>query len=215
MSKNKAHLSSVHRRSKLFNRNSRDDTTLSSPTKNFGLSAEEFDELVQKLKGGDESLFKAIFLAHFEDCLKYLKHKFGLQHERAYDVTMDTLLLFRRKILEGKIKYGNIRFLYTRMASQLYLKQVDKQPIKEQVSEIKDLLEDEIDALDQEELDLLNKAWQKLCDDCRGLLKRVYYQKASLKEIAEEQNKTAAALRKQKQRCMEKLRLHFSQLYRL
>lgn len=183
-----------------------------SPTKNFGLMPEDFDRLAAQLKAGDETLFQTIFLAHFEDCMKYLRNKFGMSQGKAYDMTMDALILFRRKLLEGKISYGNIRFLFTQMAGQLYLKDIKKQTPQTEISEAANLIEEEHDELDEETLGILNQAWDKLCEDCRGLLKRFYYQKATLKEIAEDQQKTAAALRKQKQRCVEKLRKHFKQL---
>jgi RNA polymerase sigma factor (sigma-70 family) len=188
-------------------------TTISAPAKNFGLRPEEFDNLVAQLKVGDETLFQTIFLAHFEDCMKYLTNKFGIQQSIAYDMTMDALILFRRKLLEGKIGYGNIRFLFTQMACQLYLKSINKKATHTDISEAGDLIEQEQDDLfDDESLGLLDQAWDQLCEDCRGLLKRFYYHKATLKEIAEEQQKTAAALRKQKQRCVEKLRKHFNEL---
>ncbi|MCG8326954.1 MAG: hypothetical protein MI974_04670 [Chitinophagales bacterium] len=194
-----------------------DDNTSEMPDpaliKNFGLTAEEFDRLVNQLRRGNEDLFQAIFLAHFEDCMKYLSQRYGLQHEKAYDITMDALLLFRKRLLENKIHYGNIRFLFTQMASQLYLKELKRPSAKAEVSELQDLLYEETEYFDDEILSILNKAWDKLCDDCRGLLKRFYYHKSSLKEIAQEQQKNAAALRKQKQRCVEKLRQHFNQLY--
>jgi DNA-directed RNA polymerase specialized sigma24 family protein len=185
----------------------------SAPAKNFGLSPQSFVALCNKLKAGDESLFQTIFLAHFEDCMRYLQRKYNLQHEQAYDTTMDALLLFRKRILEDKIRYGNIRFLFTQMASQLYLKTINKKPVLVEESALAGLLDEEDATIDSDVLDALNKAWQQLCDNCMQLLKRFYYNKASLKEIAEEQQKNAAALRKQKQRCVEKLRIHFQQFY--
>ena len=187
--------------------------TISSPSKNFGLTSEDFDHLLLELKKGDETLFQTIFLAHFEDCLQFISNKYTLQYEKAYDVTMDALLLFRRRLLEGKISYGNIRFLFTRMAGQIYLKQTNKEISKVEISEVRDLLGEEGEEIDDETLEVLNKAWEQLGKECRGLLKRFYYYKSTLKEIAEEQQKNAATLRKQKQRCIEKLRHLFYQHY--
>jgi RNA polymerase sigma factor (sigma-70 family) len=181
--------------------------------KNFNLLSGEFEELVKRLKAGDETLFQKIFLAHFQDCMTYLKNKFRIEHEVAYDVSMETLLLFRKKLLEGKITYGNIRFLFTQMAGQLYLKQVKKQPVQADLSSLTDQLEWEEELPEQELYPILNKAWKLLCEDCSQLLQQFYYQKASLKEIAEKKNKSAAAIRKQKQRCMEKLRDGFLNYY--
>jgi RNA polymerase sigma factor (sigma-70 family) len=185
----------------------------SDRAKNFGLTPDGFEKLVSRLRQGDETLFSTIFLAHFESCRAFLKKKFQLSHEHAYDITMDTLITFRRRLLEGKIEYGNIRFLFTRMASQRYLRETRQQASSEKLEEVQSMLEQEGPHIEKETLEVLNKAWTRLCDHCQSLLKRFYYEKASLKEIAEEQNKSAAALRKQKQRCVEKLRIHFKEFY--
>jgi RNA polymerase sigma factor (sigma-70 family) len=184
-----------------------------SEAKNFGLSKQEFDQLKANLKAGDESIFRTIFLAHFESCIRYLKNQYGLQHDKAYDFTMDALLLFRKKLLDDKINYGNLRFLFTQIASQLYLKSIQRQPSEAVKTEVQQLLSDVAVPLDKEALDLLNKAWVKLGDSCKSLLKRFYYQNVSLLEIAGEQQKPAASLRKQKQRCVEKLRDYYKTYY--
>lgn len=187
--------------------------TASGLARNFDLSEEQFEQLKEQLSQGDETLFRTIFLAHFESCINYLRNEYNLQHERAYDITMDALLLFRRRLLEGKIKYGNLRFLFTQMASHIYLKQVSRSPSQQLKSEVQALLHEEKYALDTDELQLLHKAWNLLGAKCKELLKRFYYHKATLKEIAEEQLKPAGSLRKEKQRCVGKLREHYNKLY--
>ena len=184
-------------------------TTATLLTKNFGLSEEEFDQLKTQMIRGDESLFQVIFFAHFESCMNYLKHQYQVSHGKAYDVTMDALLLFRRKILEGKIRYGNLRFLFTQMASHIYLKEVQRAPSKALQKEVQVILSEVAPKLDKDELQQLNQAWAKLGDKCKLLLKRVYYQNEQLKDIAEELQQAAPTLRKQKQRCVDKLRQFF------
>lgn len=184
-----------------------------SGAKNFGLNEQEFEQLKANLKSGDETLFRTIFLTHFDGCIRYLKSKYGIQHEKAYDFTMDALLLFRKKLLDDKIKYGNLRFLFTQIASQLYLKSIQRQPSEAVKTEAQQLLSEVAVPLDKDALDLLNKAWAKLGDSCQSLLKRFYYQNVSLLEIAGEQQKPAASLRKQKQRCVEKLRGYYKTYY--
>lgn len=183
--------------------------TVATLSQNFGLSKEEFDTLRTQMTLGEETLFKTIFMAHFESCLNYLKHQYKISHERAYDVTMDALLLFRRKLIEGKVKYGNLRFFFTQMASHIYLKEIQRAPTTAIKTEVQLLLHEVTYELDEDELKNLNKAWGKLGNTCKELLKRVYYQNEQLKGIAEEYQKPAASLRKQKQRCIEKLRQYF------
>ena len=90
--------------------------------KNFGLSSGEFDQMVADLKKNDTSFFKQVFLKHFENCLNFLRKKYRANYDDAYDATMDTLLEFRRLLVEEKLRYGNLRYLFTRMASQIYIR---------------------------------------------------------------------------------------------
>ncbi len=178
--------------------------------KNFGLTEDVFSELTVCLRNGDETLFGQIFLQHFESCMNYLKRQYGAGHEDAYDASMQTLLEFHHRIRDGKIQYGNLRFLFTKMAGQFYLKWIKKENLKTDLNEID--LPDEPDQLDAETLTVLDKAWGRLCDNCRDLLKAFYYDKKPLAELASERDKEPAALRKQKQRCIEKLRDIFTQI---
>ncbi|MBR9920724.1 MAG: sigma-70 family RNA polymerase sigma factor [Bacteroidetes bacterium] len=190
-------------------------TTEALPVKNFGLSQESFEQLVVQLKSGDESLFETIFLNHFEDCRNYLVKNNGLSRELAYDMTMDALLLFRKKLQEGKIKYGNLRFLLTRMAHQLYLKSIRKDGKIKEISADELLISYETEEVEPEVMSALGNAWKELCADCAQILKGFYYQKISLQDMAIEKEVTPASLRKRKQRCVEKLRHCFARYYHI
>ncbi len=92
-----------------------------NPKDNFGLTKNEFDQFTDKVKGGDESIFIKVFNVHFKESVRYVQNKFGISEEEAYDTCMDTMIEFRSKLKAGKINYGNIRFLYTKMAVHRYL----------------------------------------------------------------------------------------------
>jgi len=176
--------------------------------KNFGLTKDKFNELRQGLLKGDDSLFEKIFLSHFEDCMAYLKSNFSINNEEAYDVSMDTLLEFRKYLISGKIDYGNLRFLFTRMASQRLFK-VKKKDAK---IDFQEKLPETIDMeqkFDDEDLLVLNKAWAKLSEKCKTLLKQFYYENQKLSDIALNIGVNAATLRKQKERCVNSLREKF------
>ena len=147
--------------------------------KNFGLSPNDFDKLALDLKKNEADFFKAVFLRHFKECMIFLQKQDGASSDDAYDATMDALIQFRRLLVEGKLKYGNLRYLFTKMASH-----------------------DD----DQENIALLNAAWPELGPDCQDLLKLHYYGQMKLSEIAAYKEKTPAAIRKQKERCIERLR---------
>ena len=187
-------------------------TNRGSAARNFGLTPDAFEELVRRLQQGDQQLFKTIFLAHFEECQLYLRRQKQISAELAYDLTMDAMLLFRRKLVDGKIKYGNMRFLFTQMANQLFLKSLRGKPHMTTLNGL-EYFEEEVSPFQKEEMAAFNKAWSKLCEECSGLLKKLYYSKASSQEIAVESQKTAASIRKKKQRCVEKLRSYFAEYY--
>lgn len=178
--------------------------------KNFGLSEDSFLEMIKKLKNGDEEIFEKIFLSHFESCLSYIKFNYKASHEDAYDASMETMLTFCENLKDGKVVYGNLRFLFTQMAGQIYLKWLKKENRKEGMGNY-DIEEEEI-TFDKESLDLLGNAWLKLGEGCQGLLKDFYHNKNTLKEIADKIGKTSVSLRKQKQRCIEKLRVYFTEI---
>ena len=180
--------------------------------KNFGLTEAQFDQMNATLKQGDNRLFEQTFLAHFQDCMNYLKRNYNASHEDAYDISMDALLEFCRRLKAGKITYGNLRFLFTQMAGQMYLKWVKKQKVVGELAEI------EIEAtppeeVDEEAMNALNQAWEQLGSNCKRMLRSFYYDQVALKKIAEDLGKSDVAIRKQKQRCMEKLRNLFKQYY--
>lgn len=172
--------------------------------KNFGLSANAFQALVTALKAGDETLYEKIFLAHFQDCRKYLQHKFQASQEDAYDATMDAMVVFCNRLKADKIQYGNLRFLFTQIAGQIYVRWIKKEQLKTTLTQMD--LPTPNATIDKKALQLLNKAWTLLGENCAELLKAFYYGGVPLQEIALQNEKSPAAIRKQKQRCVEQLR---------
>ena len=178
--------------------------------KNFELTEDQFYEMVKALQKGNEQIYEQIFLSHFKSCLSFVKHKYSASHQDAYDATMDAMLAFMRKLKDGSIKYGNLRFLFTQMAGQMYLKWVKRESRKEGI-EGHDESEEQL-IFGEENIELLGKAWIKMGDQCKSLLNDFYYNEKALNDIAEQLGKSASAIRKQKQRCIEKLREFFIQL---
>ncbi len=174
-----------------------------SEKKNFGLEESEFNTMLAHMQAGDDRLFEKVFLSHFKDCMNYLKNSYKSSQSEAYDASMDALLAFRKRMLEGKVKYGNMRFLFTKMASQ-YLMASKKKSTSEYL-EIKDLRLDDQE-LDNDVMKAFDKAWEKLPHENKNVLEQFYYKKTPLKMIAATKNITEAAMRKQKQRSMEKLK---------
>lgn len=189
------------------------DTNRDAPQQNFGLSQTAFDEMLQKMKTGDDDLFEQIFLAQFEETIAYLMRRYNASRTMAYDATMDALLKFRKRLLEGKIVYNNMRFLFTQMAGQFLVTALQKDGKSVALSNEEAIPEIE-EKVDEAILDYLDAAWKLLGDQCSKLLENYYYKKIALKELAEKLGKSDAALRKQKQRCLEALRSYFLKQYK-
>ena len=180
---------------------------------NFGLTETTFNDMLQKMKTGDDSLFEKIFLAQYEETTSYLMFRYSVDQSKAYDATMEALLKFRKRLLQGKITYNNMRFLFTQMAGQFLTTALKKENKSEALSSQQENITEE-EKIDDVILDYLDIAWKLLGDSCKKLLENYYYRKIALKELAATQGKTDAALRKQKQRCLETLRLYFLKHYK-
>jgi len=175
---------------------------------NFGLSKEEFDELVVELQKGDEQLFEQIFLSHFELCMNYIQNHCKASYDDAYEAVMETLVQFRKRLIQGKVHYGNMKYLFTLMAKQNYLK------MGKVLDESVTMRSDEA-TFDEETFGLLDRAWSELCDNCQKVLKGYYYDGFTLKQLTQHLNHTSnAATRKQKERCLKKLKTSFLKIYK-
>ncbi|MEN0048257.1 MAG: sigma-70 family RNA polymerase sigma factor [Bacteroidota bacterium] len=176
--------------------------------RNFGLTQERFDQLLEALQNGDDQLFERVFLSHFKSCMQYLIKNYRASQADAYDVTMDTLLVFHKRMKAGKVSYGNLRFLFTQMAGQHYKRWIKKEAITTDALDISthDLPEKILDKTDTK---IFDYAWKELGDNCKSVLQAFYYDNISLNDLALQLHKKPAAIRKQKQRCIEKLRTLF------
>lgn len=183
----------------------------SAGDKNFGLTSTEFEQLVQQLRQGNYEFYEQVFLTQFNSCVDYVKFRCKAKHVDAYDATMDAMLTLCRKLKEGKVVYGNLRYLFTRMACQHYIQSARRQNIFEELEGIEK--PDEPTDLQQENIEMMWAAWKYLGKPCQRVLRSFYFDKATLKSIAETEKRSEAALRKQKQRCLEALRGFFLQLF--
>ncbi len=169
---------------------------------NFGLIKDDFDHLLSQLKIGNDEFFSKIFLAHFEDCILYLKKKYSVSYDDAYDLTMETLLEFRHKLILGKINYGNLRYLFTRMACHNYLKESEKEAKMKNLSSVFD----DDHSLSEEGIESMKKVWFVLTDEEKNILNCFYYLDLPMRDISELTQINEVNLRKKKQRALEKLK---------
>jgi len=156
---------------------------------NFGLSEEDFLELVDRLKKGDDKLFERIYLSHFEYCVKYLVKYQDAPYEAAYTSTMNALIEIRQDLIHDKIQYGNLSYIFTYRAGKKLSKIRKRGNSKLKVVGI-----GEMDFVDKENLfnqlqskemkEIINKAFNKIGEECKQLLKLYYYDDLSWAKIA-------------------------------
>ncbi len=185
--------------------------TTNQADKNFGLSPKEFEQMVEQMRSGNYQLYEQVFLKHFQSCVDYVMFRCKAEYAEAYDSSMDAMLDLCRRIKLGRIQYGNLRFLFTRVACQ-YCNQRKKES---QVLEELDGIEPEPVRPDVPEdlLDILEESLERIDEPCKSLLQQFYFYKQSLKELAALAGRTEVALRKQKQRCLAGLRSLFMKKY--
>jgi len=179
---------------------------ISGRDKNFGLTKSEYEDLSLGLKNGEEQLFETIFLSHFESCKGYIMGKYNISIHEAYDITMDTMIDFRQLIILDKIKFGNLRYLFTKMAGQ----RLGRSKKKDHVADLKEYYNIE-EHEDKEHLfDVLSIAWKVLDKETQSIFKSHFYKKESLVKIAKSLGISDSSIRKKKQRGLEKLRSVFT-----
>ena len=178
---------------------------------NFVLTESAFRQMAENVQAGDNTGFEQVFLLHFEDCMNFVKRKYQASHTDAYDASMDALLYFHERLYAGKVYYGNLRFLFTQMACQHYLRRRKKAANHVVLTEKEDWPE-ELPSIPEEDQETLHRAWKRMGEQCRELLQQLFYENRSAQELSSESGQKPAAIRKRKQRCMTKLRTIFMQL---
>lgn len=174
--------------------------------KNFGLSKIDFERMLTTLSLGDNELFKTIFLVQSDICIRHLQIKYNAPYDLAYDTMIDTMINFRKRLIDNKVEYGNLKFLFLQMASQEYVRTVKKENKYTNLeTKYSDFEEEERTTYNEDQIKTLAKAWLKLKSECQELLRLNYYGGLKLKEIAEMNNERYDVLRKNKQRCKEAL----------
>lgn len=177
---------------------------------NFGFTKSEFDVFALNVRNGDETLFLTIFNEHLKDSVIYLINKFTIPHDLAYDVCMDTLLDFRIKLINDKIQYGNLRFLFTRMAVNNFIDGAKKNKKVNQAINVF-LGENASHDVDQEDFFIqLEQKVSLLDDSSKQLLNDIYHCGKNAEQIAEEHKISNSTFRKRKQRILEKLKKSFN-----
>ncbi len=171
------------------------------------MNATEFDQIVKELQAGNEKAIDGIFIEHYTYVLDWLQKKYQCDIADAKDVYMDGFLKFRRAILKGSVKHGNIRGYLITIVKNIWLQKLEKNKRSVSLDTLETeqadyylgsksgLYDEDFDPLTKAEtannlsqqksnqLDAFQAAWTKLGEKCRRLLKGFYIDRIGLKQL--------------------------------
>ena len=177
---------------------------------------QEFKDLVEQLKRGNNSSLRFIFEEHAEYCINNLQRKTGCSQEEAEDILMDAIINFREKAIAGKISYmTSIRnYIYTVCINMQRVKYQSRKRIEGKRDEVMMFFQSEDkhgfdpDEADEETGRLINlsmQAFRALGENCQKILHMFYVDEMNMTDIAEKLGLANANVAKTtKSRCYKK-----------
>ncbi len=178
-------------------------------SKNFGLFEDQFIVLLCRACLGDTTLLKIIFECHYDISISYLIKYLKLNEDDAMDAFMTALLLFWEKILQSKIKYGNLAFLLTKMAFQVHI----KSKMHDKKLDLTILKNMSVDINDEYCEECIKKAFLKLNEADKKLLLSYYVEEIPLVDYAKKEKVNEVTIRKRKQRAADQLKQKFFKIF--
>lgn len=167
---------------------------------------------VSLIKGNDENALKTLYQANYPKVEKYVLDNNGTTDE-AKDIYQEAFIAVWRNIQLDRFQPQQENsldgYLY-RVAKNKWLdhlRSVKRSPLvalthsQDGVEEVETLSHDE-----EQLLENIKKNFKRLGEVCRQVLERFYYQKQSMRTIAEAMKWTEATAKNNKYRCLQQLR---------
>jgi RNA polymerase sigma factor (sigma-70 family) len=176
------------------------DTSITQPT------------LLSAIRNNDEKALKVLYQNNYHKVKRYVLENTGTASD-AKDIFQEAFIVMWRNIQLDRFQPAQESsldaYLFT-IARNKWLDHLRQAKRMQTVSiaiesngieNIQELTEEESRSLKE-----IKESLKMLGDLCREVLKRFYYQKQSMKTIAEEMNWTEATARNNKYRCLQQLR---------
>lgn len=173
-------------------------------------------EFIERLKSGDTKALKVFYITNYPKVEQFILQNNG-SAEYAKDIYQEAFLAVWQKIRTGNFsepKPGSINgFLYqiaknkwTDHLRSAYYKKTSEltDTYMENASMDNNTVSDPVE--EEYRLKRTMQAFKGMGEDCKALLKRFYFEKKSLREIADIIGIDEASARNKKYRCMQKLR---------
>ncbi len=172
---------------------------------------------VDAMRVNDESALRTLYENNFKKVETMILKNNGTS-EQAKDIFQEAFIAVWKNVHNNKFSPGNEKaingYLYTiaknkwmdYLRSPAYKKRVSFHTVSE-TNPARSVVENDNLVTEREtRLALAMKAFENLGEACRTLLVKFYFEKKTMKEIAEELQLDAASTRNKKYRCMQALR---------
>lgn len=184
---------------------------------NHPMTEKAFHDLVQSLKAGDNSALTCL-QSYQEECVRAVVRQSNGRCERdvAYDLFVESILDFRKNVLNDKVAYGNVAAYLKRICINKWLAEYRDNTRRHLVETQSETMhyQGDISMLDSESMEdvlsrqsnQLDTAMQQLSAQCRTILTMAIGDERSMKDIAEHLGLASADVAKTtKSRCYKKL----------
>jgi RNA polymerase sigma factor (sigma-70 family) len=168
---------------------------------------------LEKVKANDETTLKAIYAANYPKIENYITRNSGSVDD-ARDIFQEAFLATWRNIQLDRFEpkdEGSLAGYIFRIAQHKWMDQLRSNKRRKTVAlPPMEIADTDIDMASKEETDYIEKVkahYAALGDQCRELLKRFYFLKESMREIAAFFSWTEATAKNNKYRCLERLRI--------
>lgn len=173
-------------------------------------------EILDDIRGGNSKVMEKIYLQHRKEFVSWSVGKFNITENDALDHYQDTITIFYEKVMNGSIdEVGS--------TLKTYLFGIGKNRIRQQfdaesregrhegslAEHYRFLAKDErLSEAYEEARGQTKMMFESLGEVCRAILKLFYFEKKSMREIADILgHKNEGVSRTTKKRCLEKLRI--------
>ena len=174
-------------------------------------------EIVTAIKANDNRVLKSLYASNFYKVEALVLKNSGTK-EHAKDIYQDAFLAVWKNVKLDKFvpqtEHSLHGYLYTiaknKWMDYLRSKDYKKTTVSDQISNLNSTKMD-VDIIDdndmkEQQLTKVMEAFKTLGEPCKSLLRQFYFDKKSMKDIAEHLKLDAASTRNKKYRCMQKLR---------
>ncbi|MFZ6050572.1 RNA polymerase sigma factor [Halocola ammonii] len=173
----------------------------------------ENKELIEKLRKGETDLLDQIYLENRDPFLNWITKGFSLNTDEAADLYQDSVIAFFENVRKGKLTKLSVNlqtYLFSigkNLALKLHRNKAQLHKHEGSIRVESADVEDPFAGDDDARIKAVKMAFGEMDEPCNSILKRYYYFRQSMTEIAEALDyKNADTVKSQKSRCMKHLK---------